>query len=315
MRTILSIDGGGIRGIIPATVLAHIESRIGPLAQHFDLIAGTSTGGIIAVGLTCPRPGTKQPLYTAAELRGLYEKHGREIFRIPVLQMIGSGLGLLDEKYQNKPLEKVLFDYFTDTPLGSAITNVLVSAYDIEARSPFFFKSWRKEFANVAMRFVARATSAAPTYFEPALVDAAGSTHVLVDGGVFVNNPDMSAYVEATRLFPDEREFIVVAVGTGTNVRALRYKDAKNWGLVGWARPVLDVVFDGVSDAVDYQLGYLLDDRYYRFQAELAMAKANLGDASPANIDALKLEGEKVVLTNEARINELCDRIKALQRA
>jgi len=314
MRTILSIDGGGIRGVIPATVLAHIEAQVGPLAKHFDLIAGTSTGGILAIGLTCPRPGAAEP-YTAAELCGLYEKRGPEIFAIPLLQRLGSGVGLLNAKYQTRPIEKVLFDYFADTPLGSARTNVLVSSYDIESRSPFFFKSWRKEWANVPMRFVARATSAAPTYFEPTIVDAAGAPHALIDGGVFVNNPAMSAYVEAVRLFPDEREFVVVAVGTGTATHPLKYKDAKNWGLVAWARPVLDVVFDGVSDAVDYQLGYLLDDRYYRFQAELAIAKDDLGDASPANIDALKLEGEKVIQTNQARIDELCKRIKALQRA
>ncbi|HEX6557882.1 MAG TPA: patatin-like phospholipase family protein [Longimicrobiales bacterium] len=315
MRTILSIDGGGIRGIIPATVLAHIESRVGPLARHFDLIAGTSTGGIIAVGLTCPKPGTTEPMYSAAALAELYQKRGPEIFHISAWQRVASGLGLLDEKYPAKPIEKVLLDYFADTQLGAALTNVLVSAYDIESRSPFFFKSWRKEFAGVPMRAVARATSAAPTYFEPAQVEACGAVHPLVDGGVFVNNPAMSAYVEATRLFPGEREFLVVAVGTGTATQPLRFKDVRNWGLVGWARPVLDVVFDGVSDAVDYQLDYLLDQQYYRFQAELAIAKHGLGDASPANLDALKLEAQKILSSNQPRIDALCTRLTELQRA
>lgn len=315
MRRILSVDGGGIRGVIPAMVLSYIEDKVGPSAAQFDLIGGTSTGGIIALALSCPKGGTTEPLYTARALVELYEKRGPEIFYTSTLQKIASGFGLLDEKYSYKSLEKVLADYFGNMPLSAALTKVLVSAYDIQSREPFFFKSWREECANVEMRLAARATSAAPTYFEPALITAAGSLRALVDGGVFVNNLAMSSYVEARKVFPDEDEFMVVALGTGIATQPLAYKSARNWGLAGWARPVLDVVFDGVSDAVDYQMKYLIEDDYFRFQTDLAIASHGLGDAKPANIDALKLEAEKLIQTNRVKLDKLCERLKSLTPA
>jgi hypothetical protein len=315
MRRILSVDGGGIRGVIPAMVLSHIEEKVGPAATHFDLISGTSTGGIIALALACPNGDTGEPLYTARELVELYEKRGPEIFHTSTLQKIASGFGLLDEKYSSKSLEKVLADYFGHVPLSAALTKVLVSAYDIQSREPFFFKSWREENANVEMRLAARATSAAPTYFEPALITAAGSMRALVDGGVFINNPAVSAYAEARKVFADENEFIVVALGTGLATQPLAYKDARNWGLAGWARPVLDVVFDGVSDAVDYQMKYLIEEDYFRFQTDLAIASHDLGDATAANIDALKLEAEKLIQTNRVKLDQLCERLKSFTPA
>jgi uncharacterized protein len=331
MRTILSIDGGGIRGVIPALVLARLEERLGaPLATYFDLIAGTSTGGLIALGLACPArrsadaaaPGdagsagaAPRPRYAARDLLQLYEQRGGEIFATTLARRLRSAAGLLEAKYSHEPLEEVLTEYFGATPLGESLTRVLISSYDIQNRDPLFFKSWRPEQATVELRRVGRATSAAPTYFEPALVYVAGATRALVDGGVFVNNPAVSAYAEACRLFPEEREFLLVAVGTGLLVEPIAYGRARRWGLVGWARPLLDVVFDGVSDAVDYQLQQILGERFFRFQTDLAMANGDLGDASPANIDALKGEAERLLSTHERQFDRFIGLLTAAQAA
>ena len=113
---------------------------------------------------------------------------------------------------------------------------------------------------------VARATSAAPTYFEPLAV----GERALVDGGVFAVNPAMSAFAEVLRFHPDGGASPAVA-GTGERTRKRRFAEVKDWGLVEWARPILDVVFDGISDAVDYQLRHAMaDGRYWRFQTELS---------------------------------------------
>src|SRR5436190_14355285 len=197
---ILSIDGGGIRGIIPATVLAEVERRTGrPIAALFDLIAGTSTGGIIALALTAPGPGSG-PRLSAEDVVGLYLEEGPRIFSRSVLRTVLSVDGLLDERYSDAGLEAALRRYLGDAMLADAITPVLVTAYALEERRPFFFKSRRAEAQparDYPMRAVARATSAAPTYFEPeAVLSDRGGTVGLVDGGVCVMNPAMSAYAE-----------------------------------------------------------------------------------------------------------------------
>jgi predicted acylesterase/phospholipase RssA len=306
MKKLLSIDGGGIRGIIPAMILAEIEQRTNkPAATLFDLMAGTSTGGIISLALSLG-VGDGRPKYKALDLVDMYTNRGGEIFSRSFWHGVSSVAGLKEEKYPQEPLEAVLKDYFHDVPLQAALTRVLVSSYDIETRSPFFFKSWREECKPVLMRYAARATSAAPTYFEPAQVQVAAEELALIDGGVFINNPAMSAYSEARRLFPDEASFLVVSLGTGQLTRPIPFEEAKDWGKVQWALPILSVVFDGVSAAVDYQLRQILGKQFFRFQTTLDTANDDLDDASPANLAALKIEAKRIIQAQGADIDKVC---------
>jgi predicted acylesterase/phospholipase RssA len=293
--TVLSIDGGGIRGIIPAMVLAELERLTGRrTAGLFDLIAGTSTGGILACALT--KPGEDgAPQWRAADLVGLYEKEGPRIFSRSVFHRIRSVEGLADEKYPSGPIDEVMREYLGDACLKDALTRVLITSYEVERRMPFFFKSWRAQqdsYYDFSMCHVARATSAAPTYFE---VERVPPDWSLIDGGVFANNPAMCAYAEAVRLGlgPDIR---VVSLGTGELTRRLPYDDVKDWGVVEWVRPLIDVIFDGVSDTVDYQLRHLLDkDRYMRVQTMLTEASDDLDDATEENLRLLRLQAERLV--------------------
>ncbi|MFZ5449783.1 MAG: patatin-like phospholipase family protein [Thermodesulfobacteriota bacterium] len=306
MKKLLSIDGGGIRGIIPAMILAEIEKRTRKTtASLFDLMAGTSTGGIISLALSRDG-GNGAPKYRALDLVDLYVNRGPEIFYRSFWRGVSSVAGLTEEKYPQGPLEGILKEYFDEVPLSAALTRVLVSSYEIETRNPFFFKSWRDETKPVLMRHAARATSAAPTYFEPALIKVEGQEMALIDGGVFVNNPAMSAYSEARRLFPAETDFLVVSLGTGQLTRAIPYDDAKDWGKVQWALPLISVVFDGVSDAVDYQLRQILGDRFFRFQTTLDTANDDMDDASPANLSALKAEANRIIKAQKNDIDKLC---------
>ena len=305
---ILSIDGGGIRGIIPATVLAEVERRTGrPIAALFDLIAGTSTGGIIALALTAPGPGG-DPRLSAADVVGLYLEEGPRIFSRSVLRTVLSVDGLLDERYSDAGLEAALRRYLSDAMLADAITPVLVTAYALEERRPFFFKSRRAEARparDYPMRVVARATSAAPTYFEPEAVPSdRGGTVGLVDGGVCVVNPAMSAYAEVRR--DGAQISLVASLGTGQQTRPIPTARARRWGELAWARPLIDVVFDGMSDVVDYQLSQLLPaERYFRLQVELA-ARDELDDASPSNLRALQDDARRLLDAEHERIDALC---------
>ncbi len=241
-RRVLSIDGGGIRGIIPAHVIAHIEAVSGQSAAAlFDLIVGTSTGGILALGLTTParadaastdEPVIPTPRYSAAALKALYVKEGATIFSSSLLHRLRSLGGAVEESYDHDALEAILASYFGSTTLGAAVTPAMVTSYNIQARQTVLLKSWQAEHATIPMRQAARATAAAPTYFEPAQVSWAGQTHPLIDGGVFLNSPVVSSYAEALRRFPGD-DIHVLSLGTGELTRPISYQQAQSWGL--WA--------------------------------------------------------------------------------
>lgn len=325
---ILSIDGGGIRGVIPAMLLVAIEERTEkPVSSLFDLIAGTSTGGILAAGLAAPKgpddgPGSPEPKFKASDLLELYEERGKDIFKRSFWERFSSFGGLTDEKYPREGIEGVLKTYFGDIQLKDVLTEILVTSYEIEERHPYFFKSAKAKSdpaeRNHFLRDVARATSAAPTYFEPAEVHTAGGSgdriRYLVDGGVFANNPSLCAYAEAMRLGKPADKVLVVSLGTGVGTRPIDHDKAKDWGIVGWVRPVIDVMMDGVADAVHYQLRQMLpEERYYRFNTYLREAVDDMDAANRANINALKREAERILDDKAAgkKLDALCKALVA----
>lgn len=317
---ILSIDGGGIRGVIPAMLLAEIERRIQrPAAELFDLVAGTSTGGILALGLTVPKiPG--EAVYSAKQLVDMYEREGRCIFsRSTWHRFIACG-NLAHEKYPCAGIEQVLWKYFGDSRLRDAKADVLIASYEIERSLPFFFRSCmarKRSDYDFAARDVARSTSAAPTYFTPMKLPTGTNSdyYTLIDGGVFANNPAACALVEALTTHPGAERFLVVSLRTGELNYSFPYDSAKNWGLAKWAMPVLDIVFDGVSKTVDYQLRRLLPNiagqcqRYFRLQATLDGRTHGLDDASPANITALKALAYELVEEKSDEIDAICEAV------
>jgi predicted acylesterase/phospholipase RssA len=314
---VLSIDGGGIRGIVPALVLAEIERRSGRrVAELFDMIAGTSTGGILACALTVPGEDGTAPAWRADEIVRLYEREGPEIFSRSPWQTVRTVGGLLDEKYPSGGIDGVLQRYFGEARLKQSLTRVLVTAYETERRFPFFFKSWRAQedpSYDFPTRLVVRATAAAPTYFEPLKLDVETTAdwYSLIDGGVYANNPAMCAYAEARRLFPG-RDVFVVSLGTGELTRPIHWDEAKDWGLVEWVRPLLDVIFDGVSDTVDYQLRHVLPEgAYHRLQARLDEGSDDMDDATRTNLRVLKLTGERLIAERSAEIDAICARLAA----
>lgn len=318
---ILSIDGGGIKGILPGQILISLEKKLqqksnnpnARLADFFDLLAGTSTGGILTVLYLCPE--NSSPKFSAAQAVNLYLENGSKIFSKTFAKKITSLFGIADEAFSVDELEVCLKKYFGDFKLNQALKHCIITSYDIKHRTPFFF---RKRKAKIDPDFdfplwqVARATSAAPTYFEPALVKSfAGNKFPLVDGGVFANNPTLCAYAEARQIFEsgiEERrrmkktasasEMFILSIGTGTVKVPYEYEKAKGWGLAGWARPVIDIMMSGVSDTVDFQLKQIFDavghpENYIRLMPGLLGASEDMSNASDENLSALKNAGIK----------------------
>ena len=303
---VLAIDGGGIRGLIPAIVLTELERRAGRRVwEMFDLIAGTSTGGILACALSAPDP------LPASEVVKLYEDEGPDIFSRSLFQRIRSADGLLDEKYDDDALDRALERFLGQKLLSQTKPDLIVPSYDTAEPGPYFFKTTDAKASaddDFPLSTVARATSAAPTYFEPAHFGQ--PPRALVDGGVFANNPGICALVD--RDTPGALEDVVmVSLGTGQLTRALPYEQAKDWGLLSWGLHVLDVVFDGMSDTVDHQLKALLGDNYLRLQTELDVAKDDMDDASKDNIGDLETEARQLIGASEQELAGICEKLTA----
>ena len=362
-KTILSIDGGGIRGLIPATILAEIESRAFiyirdringpngpeeeeqrkelnaaldhltqtrketqtgkekkniPTAELFDMIAGSSTGGILALGLV-KKDSEEKPEHLAEDLVKLYTEKGPKIFRRSFWK---KATQLLAAKYSSKELRKALDKFFNGARLSQAFCDVIITSYEIKKSIPWFFKSnppegKNKEAYDFSMTDVALATSAAPTYFKPhkMSVTANGEKYEgkFVDGGIYANHPAMCAFVEARTQCP-KAKILLVSLGTGAHAPFSRPNQKRRWGIFSWSKRnrLINIIIDGASDTVNYQLDRLLtklgNGRFYRLQLDLPKNRADLDNAEQGNLDALQELAKKLMKTDK-KFDDLCDAV------
>lgn len=308
---VLAVDGGGIRGIIPAVILAELHKRLSrELWQTFDLIAGTSTGGIIALGLGTPCNNGKP--YSPEQLLNLYLQSGSAIFKTNWLTPLRQ---ILFPKYSPDGLQATLTRFFQATEFCTALTPLLISSYNLHKQRPFFFKSHliaARPNYNWKVTDIARATSAAPTFFPPFHLARSAEDYALVDGGVFVNNPSMAAYAEARLLYPSAPRTVVVSVGTGDRQDAITYAQAKKWGLVGWAKRIVPVLMDSVSEAVDFELAALPECTYYRLQVpDLSLSASHMDNVAPDNLAALQTLAKSYLAANPALLDRVCAELKS----
>lgn len=366
--SILSIDGGGIRGIIPCLVLAKIEQLLEDkqIGELFDLISGTSTGGILAAGLV-KRTEDESLEYPAKELLKLYlGEEGKEIFSRP-LGPVNFFRQLFAAKFSDSPMEAIMHDFFGNYKLSETHPNILITSYDTEAKKPFYFSSlkakqeieqWQKESAagegngrfqpqeDFLLRDVTRATSAAPTYFPPKKIDQAYEQFQrlsLVDGGVFANNPALLAYLEGKQIWKDsqaynqkvnefeefmdrqskgmyaqvssdnyEAPFLLISIGTGQTKRPYTYEKVRTWGAASWVKPIIDILMQGVSESVHYQMQYLLPPfndeqhtpRYFRLNVELDQDYSGMDDVSDSTLRQLINYAGDILYEEGGRIPE-----------
>lgn len=308
MVTILSIDGGGIRGILPAAFLAEFEKRTGrPVCALFDLVAGTSTGGILAAVLTVP-DARGAPQYGAEEIAAAYVRYGGEIFKKSPLRTAATLGGLTRPLYSPRALDGLLTDFLGEKRLHETLTEVLITAYDMAGSAPWFFKTSRARYLGTPtedplLAQAVRATASAPTYFPPLRL----AELCLIDGGVFAANPALCAYAQAKKTFPAEKDFLLISLGTGLQNHRRACAEVEDWGMAGWAVPISGVMLNAASATVDYQLRALLGaGRYVRFQTQLDERVGGMDDASPENIRLLQDCARQAVAENEAELAYLC---------
>jgi hypothetical protein len=248
---ILSIDGGGIRGIFPAALLAHVEAQTKkPSAEIFDLIAGTSTGGILAAALAVEIP--------AKDLVQLYLKEAKTIFPQRPLIM-GLASWIRKPKYSAKGLERVLTKHFGGKTFGDCKTRCLLTGVSLLTRR---FKTWKSWYDHdVFLRNAARCTSAAPTYFS-------ASADGYIDGGVAANNPGACAIIESFKLWPGEKPQ-VLSLGCGERPHFTDIKQASNAGLLGYSTQMIGLFMDTSASKEDYFCSTLINGNYKRIHPML----------------------------------------------
>ena len=203
---ILSIDGGGVRGLIPALILDAISNELNnkSLINSFDLIAGTSTGALIAILLNTNKRTNL--------IVDLYENESKNIFNRDwhVIKQLNQ---LIKPKYNNEYLAKLLEKYLGKTTLNDCNKNMLIPAFDIKTMQPFFFKYRPTHYkhltdSNFFLKDIALAATAAPTYFTSIPLESLNNNQsfCFVDGGLFANNPSLCAYIEAIKLYPNAKK-------------------------------------------------------------------------------------------------------------
>ncbi|TDQ16364.1 patatin-like phospholipase/acyl hydrolase [Algoriphagus boseongensis] len=336
---ILSIDGGGIRGILPGTILTYLEKKIQELSQnpdarigeYFDFVAGTSTGGILGLILLCPDENKKYR-FSASDALKLYLDQGDEIFDVTFSDKIKRGGGLFDERYSEKELENALKNYFGELRLSQSLKPCLITSYDIRNRKAHFFTSCdaKSDINDFYFKDVARSTSAAPTYFEPAhIYSIFGTPHTLIDGGVFANNPALCAYSECRKLNfktelsdekkpvkPSAKDMLMVSIGTGSVKTPYYFKEFKDAGLIKWVQPLIDIMMSGNSETVDYQLRKIYgtlpgknSEDYYRIEPLLQNASSEMDKADLPNLKALHEDGLLSVQKFQSQLDEIAAKL------
>lgn len=313
MIRILALDGGGIKGIIPALFLAEIEKLVKkPICKIFDLIAGTSSGGISTLALTLPDSTKENPYYSAIDLVRLYKEEGKKIFKRNWKHYFLSLDFLIGSKYPCEYFENYFEVYFGNAELKDALTEVLIPAYEVQNYFPHFFKRHKakvSENCNFYLKDIVRATSAAPIYFPAKTTNAL----TFVDGGVFANNPSTCAYAEALRLFKNET-LLLLSIGTGKLIQKKKVIP-KDWGLFQWAFPLSHIVLDSAIDTVDYQMRQILQSNsplqdYYRWNVKVDENFYSLDDTSNTNLSYLEETTLNFINKNKEIIDEVCSKLE-----
>ena len=253
MRRILVIDGGGIKGVMPASLLAHLEESLPQnVAAYFDLICGTSTGGIIALALGLG--------LSARETLSFYEQHGPAIFYGNPRQWCR---GWFRAKYDPRPLRAALEGVFGDRKFGESTKRLVIPSFNIDSgevhvwktsHPPRFERDYKASVVDVAL-----STAAAPTYF-PTHRLACGTP--LIDGGMWANNPIAVALIEAIGILEWPRDgFRVLSLGCTTTPLNVDWGRSHSLGKLGWAQKIADVFMAGQSSGATGMAQHLIADR------------------------------------------------------
>lgn len=345
-RWILSLDGGGMRGLATAVFLGRLEEEIGlPLSRCFDLVAGTSSGAIVAGSLAIG-PDDKQIVATS-QLPDIFAKDGPRIFRSTSMGTWKTLRWLRRPLYETSVLADAIEKGVGTLMLSDLRSDLLVTSYDMRGGRPVLFQSWlagnspdcvanrahemgimemcpTREGSltpNFKLRDALVASAVVPTFFAPLRVPRTGGDHyALIDGFVYALNPVLPAYFAARRRFGYGERFHILSIGTGRHERVYDWAELANRGAIGWVRPVLETFPIGVSEASETYMDWITEIaqvEHVRINPVFDQAidpdapNPAFDDASPDNIRRLIAAGHAMFDNNVEVLRRTVDLLKA----
>lgn len=334
--TILCIDGGGIRGIVPARILQEIEERTGkPVAELFDMVGGPSTGAIVAAGLTVPDPDEPgKPKHSALELKNFYYQFGPKIFpemRFKSIRKLSSNV-----MYDPKPLEDALQHNLGDAKMKDALTHLMIPATDIKNFRPVWISHFKGQkdmspegWGSMPMKDAVRASTTAPTYFPSKYYKTTPNEdmpnvthrHALIDGGFFAGNTMRRMMTQARKLAPPDAEIVMVHVGTGDVDHSLSPEEFNKLGPIGLVSKgngnlLISLVTSMNAIDIENDVREELGDRLVSFDGLINRditpddPTSTMDDASLENLKALEKFAERIIKENNTEMDRLCKILK-----
>ena len=318
MMKVLSIDGGGVRGIIPARILQEIETRTNkPISKLFNIVSGTSTGGLLTLAITKP-DGQGNPEFSAEYLVRLYMERSKEIFAKPsIIRKIKTGFGLWGSKYDRAAYDEILLQIFKDNLLSQSLCPIFIPIYSLGNSKPFiastYFAARNKE-NDFYLRDIAGAASAAPTYFDPKKFRSPNSTTIYqgVDGGIYANNPELIGVTGVYLVHPSFEigNIILLSLGTGDTVK--NNQNSGNDGDIGWLKnkDIIGNMMDAESAIAETAVTAMLkNSNHFRLQLHLPNELAAMDNSSDSNLNALLEAAENFIQHNTHSIDNLCKKL------
>ena len=323
---ILSIDGGGIKGIVPAVVLLHLEKLLKQLSKnqnsrihdYFDLFSGASTGAIIIAGLLSPDKNNR-PKYSPEEILDLYLENGHIIFNSSFFQEVKSVSGIVNVKYDPEGLESVFEKYFGKSELKDLLKPSLIPVYDLSRGKNYFFRQQKALTSprhNFYVKDLLRGATSALSYFPPAQISTVNDREhrCFIDGGVFANNPALSAYAEFRYHNSNlhAKDTMMLSLGTGRKTTNLDCEVTANWGAAEWLYQGSYLTSNAVASASDYQLNAVYDNKpnYLRLDASFDDEQSSSMDNTDKEyLDYLISLGESIVKDKQSEINSFAEEL------
>lgn len=323
---LLTIDGGGVRGIIPARILEEIESRTNrPIYQLVDTIAGNSTGGIIALSLVKADETGRHPEYKAKDLVDLYLNDSKDIFARSLWTKLKTGFGFWGAKYDRKNLDNILQQRFKGSSLKDVLKPVLIFSYNLNSSEGHIWNSNISKLTpekNFYLKDIAAATSAAPTYFDPVKLSNVEGKYchrdnngqvvevcIEADGGIFSNNPEIIAAADVLKNNRSLKISDLVLVSIGTGIYKVKDTTRKwhNFSTLNWLIDlnIIDLILNSSTDLSQW-VSEAIGIEVYRIQMTLPENLGKLDDASKENLVMLLTKAEDYIQKNETLINAIC---------
>ncbi len=335
-RFILCLDGGGIRGLIPSRILETLSSQLKklgdrrPLYSHFDLIGGTSTGSLLALGLSLSGLNARQEegnldLEVYGEMKKLFTRKdyllGRmktttdpsafaELYLNNASKIFSSrhlGRHFLDTKYDPSSLENFLSSSFGEAKLEEALVPTFVVSYDALSGKEVILSSYNEWKSFEAAR-AARASTAAPIYFSPYYtLSPEGKQLALLDGGLIANNPSLIAYREARKLYPSCKCFHILSLGTAKSAYTFNPKELSG-GMAGWGEPMMKIYPSSQMSVVDDVLSGFDDVAYTRLDGKLKK-RIRLDATSMESMQALLSAADDIIQNNRDSFDAFAEKL------